>query len=112
MIVGSIDETGQFVPMLEMLENLYRLVTITKATASNKEDLRRELGKIEQAPGVGAINTHKGGRFVVPIRDGISRSDTGGMWRGRGWHGEGLSLDGAGKTRSRAACGLGYPLRW
>ena len=60
MIVGSIDETGQFVPMLEMLENLYRLVTITKATASNK----------------------------------------------------GFSLDGAGKTRSRAACGLGYPLRW
>jgi hypothetical protein len=57
MVVGDIDAAGQFVPMTEMLENLYLLVSITKATASNPEDLRRELDKIEQAPGVGAMDT-------------------------------------------------------
>ena len=57
MVVGNIDAAGRFVPMGEMLENLYHLVTITKATASNPADLDRELCRIEQTLGFAAMDT-------------------------------------------------------
>ena len=57
MLVGDIDTAGEFVPITHMLSNLYNVVTITKATASNLEDLERELGKIEKDPGVAAMDS-------------------------------------------------------
>ena len=57
MVVGNINTNADFLPMTEMLKHLYHLVTITKATASNPEDLTRELSKIEKGPGIGAMDT-------------------------------------------------------
>ncbi len=65
---------GQFLPMPKMLPNLYNLVSIAKAAASNPIDLRRELGKIKHAPGLHAMDTLlrgaiTGAQFVMDFPD-------------------------------------------
>ena len=46
MLVGDIDKDEEFVPEYGMLSNLHYLVTITKATASNPVDCKRELSTL------------------------------------------------------------------
>ena len=57
MLVGDVDVDGTFAPCLDMVPNLYFMVSVTAATASVPADIERELGKIERTIGAAALDS-------------------------------------------------------
>ena len=56
-LVIEAPKIGTFLPMTDMLVKLAHLVSITKATATNPADLKRELEKIKRSAGVDPMNS-------------------------------------------------------